>query len=119
MNTIEAFARRTIPAVRAQELLDLRSPLLPGWRLMDVGDIRHCMTPAEVRAVLAYWQSLPGSASFASTLGRLARPPEPEPPHYLDRVSAEQAAYYGLTVERHRRLTDQVIDGDRGEALDQ
>lgn len=27
------------------------------------------------------------SEAFASTLGRLARPPEPEPPHYLDRVS--------------------------------
>lgn len=57
------------------------------------------MEEEEVRAVRLYWQSLPGSASFASALDRLARPPE-RAASYLDRVAAEQAAYYGTTPER-------------------
>lgn len=39
-------------------------------------------------------------------------------PHYLDRIAKEQAAYYGLTVEQHSRLLEDVIDGDQGEGAD-
>lgn len=70
----EANARRVVPEARARELLNLRSTTLPGFLVRDTGDLRKHMTAAEVRAVTLYWQGLPGSASFASALGRLARP---------------------------------------------
>ena len=82
MNSIEANARRVVPAERARALLDLRSTLLPMARLIEVGNIQRHMTAAEINAVRLYWNSLSGNASFASTLARLAcAPDEPEPPH--------------------------------------
>lgn len=115
--SVEANARRVVPQARAHELLNLRSAIIPGARVVEVGDLRKHMTAEEVRAVTLYWQSLPGSASFASALARLARPPEPAP-SYLDRIAAEQAAYYGTTPERLARWQDAWIDNDEGERND-
>lgn len=107
----EANARRAVPEARARELLNLRSTTLPGFRVRDTGTLRKHMTAAEVRAVTLYWQGLPGSASFASALGRLARPPAPAP-SYLDRVAAGQAAYYGTTPEHLAHWQDALIDAE-------
>lgn len=99
--SVEANARRVVPQARARELLDLRSAIIPGARVVEVGDLRKHMTAEEVRAVTLYWQSLPGSASFASALARLARPAGPAP-SYLDRgeMYRHEAAAYRAAVRR-------------------
>lgn len=63
---------------------------------------------------LHWWQGKPKGADAPAGRGFL-------PDFTLAHLTLQgwlDARHYGLTAEQHRRLMDQAIDGDRGEALE-